>query len=469
MHEDLAYASVRHLRHLLKNSAIGPRELVSLFAERISAHNDVSKAYITDTSALAEREADALEGTEALFGGIPFASKDLFDVKGVPTTAGSRVFYDRIADRDSTCVARLRKAGAVSLGKLNAHEFAYGATGENPHFGTCANAYDPTRIAGGSSSGSAAALAFGLAAFTLGTDTGGSVRVPAAFCGQVGLKPTAGLVPTTGVVPYCWTLDHVGIMARTVTDAADILSVIAGFDAEDPGSVNVPEENYAAGLEEGVSGLRIGIPRAFFYERCDAEILSHVEAVKRFLEDEGAKLVPVTFPDMSQTRTVSLTIQMPEALSAHSTHLRDRGDLYGEDFRAGLAVGQCILAEQYIRAKRFIARYRQETSRIFKDVDLVLTPATPIIAPKLGQSHVMVDGVSEPTGNAVTRYSTFFNMTGNPAVSVPCGMHSEGLPVSVQLVGRYFEEALVLRASRAIERNDKFAIPLPDLRTLKKQ
>ena len=472
MHDDLAYASVRDLRHLLSTRALTASELVGCFADRIATHNDLSKAYITDTSPQAAAEGELLDGdtlADAPLGGIPYASKDLFDVEGVHTTAGSKVFHDRVAERDSTCIARLRQAGGLSLGKLNAHEFAYGATGENPHFGTCINAYDTTRIAGGSSSGSAAALAFGLAAFTLGTDTGGSVRVPAAFCGQVGLKPTAGLVPTTGVVPYCWTLDHVGLMTRTISDCADILSLLAGYDPEDPGSVNVPAEDYASGLEDGVCGLRIGIPESFFFERCDPEILQGTEAVMRHLADMGAELVPVTFPDMAQTRTVSLTVQMPEALSAHSTHLRSRGELYGADFRAGLAVGQCILAEHYIRAKRFIARYRQETNLIFRDVDLVLTPATPVIAPKLGRSHVRVDGVDEPTGNAVTRYSTFFNMTGHPALTLPCGMHSEGLPFSVQLVGRYFEEALLLRAARAIERSDSFSIPLPDPRILEKQ
>lgn len=472
MQHELAFASVCDLRTGLTSGTISPMELAEVFSARIAAYNNVSKAYITDTSKEAACAGQSLHGTALLatpLGGIPYASKDLFDIEGELTTAGSRVFHDRIAEADSTCVARLRAAGALSLGKLNAHEFAYGATGENAHFGTCTNAYDTTRIAGGSSSGSAAALAFGLAAFTLGTDTGGSVRVPAAFCGLIGLKPTAGRVPTTGVVPYCWTLDHVGLMTRTVSDSADILQVIAGYDPADPGSVNTPVEDYAAGLENGVVGLRIGIPDSFFFERCDPEILERTEAVKRFLKDSGAELVPVSFPDMAQTRTVSLTVQMPEALSAHSTWFRDRGDLYGEDFRAGLAVGQCILAEQYIRAKRFIARYRQETNLIFRDVDLALTPATPIIAPKLGQSHVTIDGADEPTGNAVTRYSTFFNMTGHPAVSVPCGMHSAGLPVSVQLVGRYFEEALLLRAARAIERDDRFKIPLPDLRTMETQ
>jgi len=466
MNRDLAFRSVRDLRRMLKDGAIGPGELTSVFAKRIAAHNAVSKAYITETLADAKTEADTLSRSglpETAVAGIPYASKDLFDVKDVLTTAGSKVFHDRIATRDSACVARLRTAGGLSLGKLNAHEFAYGATGENPHYGTCVNAYDTSRIAGGSSSGSAAALAFGLAAFTLGTDTGGSVRVPAAFCGLVGLKPTAGRIPVTGVVPYCWTLDHVGLMTRTVADCADILSLIAGHDPEDPVSVNTPVDNYPAALDGDISGLRIGIPDSFFFERADPEILEKTDGVKAYLAARGATLVPVTFPDMSHSRTVSLTVQMPEALSAHSTTLRERGELYGEDFRAGLAVGQCILAEQYIRAKRFIELYRQQTGAIFREVDLVLTPAAPVIAPHVGQSHVTIDGVDEPTGNAVTRYSTFFNMTGHPALTLPCGMHSKGLPVSVQLVAGYFEEAVLLRAASAIEKNDAFRVPLPGI------
>jgi aspartyl-tRNA(Asn)/glutamyl-tRNA(Gln) amidotransferase subunit A len=395
------------------------------------------------------------------FAGIPYASKDLFDVRGVLTSAGSRVFHDRIATEDAFAIAQMRDAKAISLGKANLHEFAYGATGENEVYGTCVNAYDPSRLAGGSSSGSAAAVAFGLVPASLGTDTGGSVRAPAALNGLVGLKPTIGRVPTTGVVPYCWTLDHVGIMTRDVADCADLLGIIAGYDPRDPGSQNLPVEDYASALDGDISGLRIGIPTNFYYERTDPEILAALEDIKCFVTAKGASLVPVTFPDLEHSRAVSLTVQMPEALSAHSAYLQDRGELYGQDFRAGLALGQTLLAEHYIRAKRFVELYRQKTNALFDEVDLILTPATPEIAQKLGTVKTTRDGVEEPVGNAITRFTTFFNMSGHPALTMPCAIHSEGLPIGLQLVGRYFEESTVLRAAFAIENDGAFSIPHP--------
>ncbi|MBP2239049.1 aspartyl-tRNA(Asn)/glutamyl-tRNA(Gln) amidotransferase subunit A [Sinorhizobium kostiense] len=437
-----------------------------MFAERIDRHNAVSKAFITPTIEAAKRQAAGLsrdELGESPFAGVPYASKDLFDVQGVLTTAGSRVFHDRVAKSDAYAVAKLRAAHAISLGKTNLHEFAYGATGENEFYGTCVNAYDPTRLAGGSSSGSAAAVAFGLVPAALGTDTGGSVRAPAALNGLVGLKPTIGRVPTSGVVPYCWTLDHVGLMTRTIADCADLLRIVAGYDSSDPASVNRPVDNYSDALGQDVSSLRIGIPKNFYYERADDEILAALESVKEYLVVAGAILVPVALPDMEHSRTVSLTVQMPEALSAHSAYVQQRGDLYGADFRAGLALGQCILAEHYVKAKRFVEVYRQETNKLFDDVDLILTPATPEIAQKVGTVKVARNGVNEAIGNAITRYTTFFNMTGHPALTMPCAMHSEGLPIGLQLVGRYFDEMTVLRAAHAIERSGRFSIPLPSL------
>ncbi len=247
-------------------------ELVAEFAARIARLNDLSHAFITVTGDEAAQAAARLTADDLLqspFAGIPFASKDLFDIEGVKTTGGSRVFHDRIATGDAFAIARLRRAGALSMGKTNLHEFAYGATGENEVYGTCVNAYDPSRLAGGSSSGSAATLAFGLVPATLGTDTGGSVRAPAALNGLVGLKPTIGRVPTTGVVPFCWTLDHVGLMTRTVSDCADFLGVVAGHCPQDPSSVDQPVEAYAAALDGDISGLRVGIPENFYYERPD--------------------------------------------------------------------------------------------------------------------------------------------------------------------------------------------------------
>lgn len=466
MTKNLAFKDVKSLKSLLQGGQITPVELVNTFTERIDQYNAVSKAFITTTVDAARAQASRLSREDldrSPFAGIPYASKDLFDVQGVLTTAGSKVFHDRVAKTDAYAIAKLRSAQAISLGKTNLHEFAYGATGENKVYGTSVNAYDPTRLAGGSSSGSAAAVAFGLVPAALGTDTGGSVRAPAALNGLVGLKPTIGRVPTSGVVPYCWTLDHVGLMTRTVSDCADLLSIVAGYDSSDPASVNRPVDTYSDALGQDISGLRIGIPRNFYYERADDEILAAMESVQEYLVTAGAKLVPVTFPDMEHSRTVSLTVQMPEALSAHSAYVQERGDLYGADFRAGLALGQCILAEHYVKAKRFVEVYRQGTNKLFDDVDLILTPATPEIAQKVGTVKVMRNGVNEAIGNAITRYTTFFNMTGHPALTMPCAMHTEGLPIALQLVGRYFDETTVLRAAHAIERSERFLIPLPTL------
>jgi len=449
---------------MLTSGSISPVELVSVFAERIDRHNARSRAFITVTAAEAAEDAASLTDCDlsrSSLAGIPFASKDLIDIAGVKTTAGSRVFHDRIAHEDAFVIRRLRNAGALSMGKTNLHEFAYGATGENEVYGTCINAYDATRLAGGSSSGSAAAVAFGLVPAALGTDTGGSVRAPAALNGLVGLKPTIGRVPTQGIVPYCWTLDHVGIITRTVADSADLLEVVSGYDPRDPASVNLPLETYSDVPELDVSGVRVGIPAEFFFDRCDPQILDALERVKAHLADQGAVLVPVSFPDMEQTRTVSLTVQMPEALSAHSPYLETRGDLYSADFRAGLAVGQCILAEHYVKAKRFIETYRQQTNALFDRVDVILTPATPEVAQQVGTVSTRRDGVDEAIGNAITRYTSFFNMTGHPALTMPCGMHSQGLPIGLQLVGRHFEEKTIFRVAFDIERNEAFSIPLP--------
>ena len=345
------------------------------------------------------------------------------------------------------------------LGKHNLHEFAYGATGDNDTYGTPVNAYDHSRRACGSSSGSAAALAFGLCPFALGTDTGGSVRAPAVLNGLVGLKPTLGRISRRGVMPYSWTLDHVGILARSVSDAALILAAIAGHDPLDSASAAHPVGSYAGALERGLDGLTLGVPDRFYFERADPEILSASEAALRHLEASGARLRTVAMPSLEHSRTVSLTVQMPEALSFHSRYLDDRGELYGRDFRAGLALGQCLLAEHYVRAMRVIELYRRQVNAIFEEVDLLVTPATPVIAPKLGAATVELAGVEEPVGNAVTRFTTFFNMTGHPAITLPVRLHSEGLPMGIQIVAPHFGEETMFAAARCVERHDAFKIP----------
>jgi aspartyl-tRNA(Asn)/glutamyl-tRNA(Gln) amidotransferase subunit A len=379
--------------------------------------------------------------------GIPYACKDLFDVKGMVTTGGSRVLADNVAEHDADVVTRMNQAGAIFIGKNNLHEFAYGATGENTLYGTTPNPYDKSRLAGGSSSGSAGALGYGLCAAALGTDTGGSVRAPAALCGLVGFKPTFGRISTTGVIPYSWSLDHVGTLTRSAADTALLFNILA-TNLQTPPAVKL-------------EALRIGIPEGFFFARADTEILDSVDRLMNFLRSTGAKLIPVTMPSMEHSRTVSLTVQMPEALSYHNRYLDQRGDLYSQDFRAGLALGQCLLAEQYIRAKRFIESYRRDMDRVFDGVDLLLTPATPVIAPKIGAVEVIVDGQVEPAGNAITRYTSFFNMTGHPAIVLPCGMHSEGLPMAAQLIGKHYNDEQLIATAVQIESSYDFRLPLP--------
>jgi aspartyl-tRNA(Asn)/glutamyl-tRNA(Gln) amidotransferase subunit A len=451
MSTSLAFAPIGELAARLRSGEITASSLLQCYADRIATLNVTSKAFIALDIDSARATAESLKigpGDNPLKG-IPYACKDLFDVKGMVTSGGSRVLADNVADHDADAVMRMNRAGAIFIGKNNLHEFAYGATGENALYGTTPNPYDQSRLAGGSSSGSAAALGYGLCAAALGTDTGGSVRAPAALCGLVGFKPTFGRISTEGVIPYSWTLDHVGTLTRSAADTALLFNVLAD-------NVQVPA---AVKLDE----LRIGIPEGFFFERADTEILDSIERLMSFLRDAGAQLKPVAMPSMEHSRTVSLTVQMPEALSYHNRYLEQRGDLYSQDFRAGLALGQCLLAEQYIRAKRFIESYRRDMDEVFDGIDLLLTPATPVIAPKIGAVEVTVDGQAEPAGNAITRYTSFFNMTGHPAITLPCGMHSEGLPIAAQLIGKHYGDERLIAAATLIESSYDFKLPLPNL------
>ncbi len=447
-----AFSSISEIAGRLRNGDITALQLLDQYADRIERLSPTCKAFISLDLERARTKAAAIDAdfdNGAMLTGIPYACKDLFDVRGVITTAGSRVLDDNLAQRDAEAVGRLDRAGAVFIGKNNLHEFAYGATGENQVYGTPPNPYDTTRLAGGSSSGSAAAVGFGLCPAALGTDTGGSVRAPAALCGLVGFKPTIGRISSDGVIPFSWTLDHVGTMTRSAADTAILFEVLA--------------EQYRKTEPVHLDGLTIGIPEVFFFQRCDGEILESLDRLMSFLRDAGARLELVALPSMEYTRSVSLTVQMPEALSYHNRYLGHRGDRYSADFRAGLALGQCLLAEQYIRAKRLVESYRRDMTPVFDAVDIILTPATPVIAPAIGAVEVEIDGHAEPAGNAITRYTSFFNMTGHPAITLPCGIHSTGLPISAQLVGRHHADETLIDTARRIEESYDFKLPLPEL------
>lgn len=449
MNNDILSCSARELSSLIKTRELSPVELTTAYLQEIEQTNPNTDVYITVASELAITQARKAE-EEILNGhyrgplhGIPFACKDLYATKGVRTTGGSRVLEDFVPTYDAQVIKSLYQAGSVLLGKANMHEFAYGATGENPYFGTVSNPYDKTRNAGGSSSGSAAAVASNTAVFALGTDTGGSVRAPSALCGVVGLKPTYGRISLQGVVPYCWSLDHFGVSTKTVYDAALVMDTV---------SKNPPGKGtFAESLDSNVKGMRIGIPRNFFYEDCEKNILEHTKKIIEGLTSRGCEFIDIETPKLDYSRTVSLLIQLPEVLSYHSRYFKEKRDLYGKDMMAGMAVGQFILSEHYIRAKRIVELYKTKMADIFNDVDLLLTPSCPITAPLLDQVTVTTGGRTEAKGNAITRFTSFFNLTGNPAITVPAGTDSNGLPTGVQLVGPHFSEISVLKAADVIE------------------
>jgi aspartyl-tRNA(Asn)/glutamyl-tRNA(Gln) amidotransferase subunit A len=423
------------------------------FAHTLLGHIDAaasSHSYITVTRdhalARAKAIAAASERGSGLFG-IPYACKDLFFTRGIETTGGSRARRGWIPDHDAAVIERLSAAGAILVGKTNMHEFAHGITGENPVFGTPVNPYDSTRLAGGSSSGSATAVAQGLACFALGSDTGGSTRVPAALCGLVGLKPTYGRVSLFGAIPYSWSVDHAGILANSAEDTAAVLQVVAGFDARDPASADLPVDDYGAALNTPLP-RRLGILSAASMPVLEPSVANAYRHAIDGFKAAGAEISEIVLPDLAEARTVALLIQMPEALAYHRRGLAEQGALYGADVRAGFAVGEFILAEHYVTAKRMMERYRQQMATAFRQVDAILTPTCPIVAPKLGQTTVTLGGRELPVGNALTCFTSLFNMTGNPAVSVPCGFDEGGLPIGLQIVGRPFEEGTILRLAR---------------------
>ena len=456
-HCDLTIKPITELAPMVEKGIISPIDFVDAFLKKIQKANDILKAYITVAGEKARSAAK--EATDQIhkgnylgpLHGLPYACKDLFLTKGIQTTGGSKVLAGLIPDKDADAIQKLNMSGGVLLGKLNQHEFAYGATGVNAHFGTVLNPWDTSCLAGGSSSGSAAAVAAGLAVYALGTDTGGSTRAPAALCGVVGLKPTYGLINTKGVIPYCWSLDHVGILTRTVADTSIVFKALAQDTRGSQGDYREIIGQFSDSPSDDISKLRIGIPKTFFNEKTDPEILASVKNVIRECETNKAELIEIDMPPMDKTRTVSLLVQLPEMLSYHSRYLPQKKELYGEDVRGGMALGQFILAENYIRAKRMMQYYRLKLKQTFETVDIIITPTCPITAPAVGSQFVTVQNEKEPVGNAITRFTSFFNLTGNPAITIPCGIHSSGLPIGVQLIGRHFEENLLLKTAYFLE------------------
>lgn len=436
---------------LIRRGELSPVALTEAILDRIAQLNPTLNAYLAvaaETARQEAREADRLlrDGRADQFPllGAPLALKDLFDVQGLPTTAGSIIRANALATEDSTVASRLRQRGALLLGKLNMHEWGLGVTTVNPHFGPTRNPWDVERIPGGSSGGPAAAVAAGLCLGSVGSDTGGSIRIPAALCGIVGLKPTYGRISLRGAIPLSWSLDHAGPMTRTVRDAALMLQGLAGYDPGDPACANVPVDDYLD-LEQGVRGLRVGAPRDYFFDDLDTEVETAVRGAIDHLARLGMDVREVRLPETEAARAASVTVLLCDAFAYHRDHLRERPQDFGADVRTRLQEAVAISGSDYALARRAQVEWQRRLERLFDEVDILATPTTPIPAPRIDQ----VEAVSASFNLA--RLTRPLNLAGVPALSLPCGFTQSGLPIGLQLVGRAWSEATLLRAAYAYE------------------
>jgi aspartyl-tRNA(Asn)/glutamyl-tRNA(Gln) amidotransferase subunit A len=447
--DDLTRMSIREVADLVRKKKVSPVELTTACLARIDRFNPALNAFITIMAESAleqarEAEAEVKRGKwRGPLHGVPIALKDLFDTAGVRTTAASALFEDRIPAEDAEVVRRLKAAGAVLLGKTNMHEFAFGGSSIVSYFGAVHNPWELSHIAGGSSGGSAAALAAELCYGALGSDTAGSVRLPAAHCGIVGLKPTYGLVSTRGVIPLSWSLDHIGPMARTVADTALMLQAIAGYDPQDITSEQMKVPDYEAALRANVSSIRIGVPREFFFADLDPDIESAMKEALSGLGKLTAGIREFALPanTMEALRDV---VRAAEAFAYHREFVAKTPELYQPLTLRRIRLGADVTTPAYIQGRRDLAQLRRTAGKSFESVDALVTPTLPIPPP----------AISDPRADDIlptVRNTSPFNVSGLPSISVPCGFTSTGLPIGLQIIGPPGGDAVVLQLAHAYE------------------
>ena len=437
---------------LVRDQRVSPLELTEACLARIESVEPRLNAFITVTADVARAQAREA-GNEIAAGryrgplhGIPVAVKDLFATKGIRTTAGSRILADWIPLEDATVVRMLREAGAVLLGKLGLHEFAYGVSSVNPHFGDVHNPWDTTKIPGGSSGGSAVAVVAGEAYAALGSDTGGSIRIPASLCGCVGLKPTFGRASLFGAVPLAWSLDHPGPLARTVRDVAVAIAAIAGHDPRDPISADRPVPDFLAGIDAGPRKLRVGVPTDHVWDECDPAIAGAVRAAIEALARAGAEVREVRWPRAAEYARASSAVLGVEARAYHEGAFPGRSAEYGPLIRARLASQGDVDAETYARSMKLLVEARAGAAdRDLGGVDVLAMPTVP------SRPWTIEEAKAIPRPSEWTRITKIFDLTGQPAISIPCGLDPDGLPIGLQFAARMWDEAAVLRAARAYE------------------
>jgi aspartyl-tRNA(Asn)/glutamyl-tRNA(Gln) amidotransferase subunit A len=463
---DLTTLTLVETRNLIQAGQISPVELTAAYLERIERIDPLLNCFITLTSELAIQNARQAEKTlqrrsgrrritaHSLLG-IPLALKDLYETRGVRTTAGSTFFNEYIPIEDAIAVKKLRRAGAIILGKLNMHEIALGVTNVNPHFGACHNPWDRARITGGSSGGSAAALAAELCLGSLGSDSGGSIRIPASLCGVVGLKPTYGRVSLRGLIPLSWNTDHAGPMAKCVQDVATLFQVIAGYDRSDPASIKHPTGEYLSALYKGVKGWRVALAVGDYFDHTDPEVWLAVQSAAQIFQALGAQVEHTQFPGLLQAAQANGLMVISDAAAYHHERLQSQPEGFGDDILRRLQMGDAKTSREYIQARHTQTLLRRQFEQFFEDYEVLLLPATPVAAPLIEGPDAL-----EQAG-LLTRYTAPFNLTGLPALSLPCGFTSQGLPIGLQLVARPWAEANLLQAAYAYEQATEWHYPRP--------
>lgn len=466
---DLGRWTLSTLSDALRTKQISPLEITRACLERVEQHDTRVNAFITTLTkpalaAAARAESEILRGNyRGALHGVPCAVKDLFLTRGVRTTCGSKVLSEFVPSYDAAAVERLDQAGAVLLGKLNMHEFAFGATSVNPHYGPVRNPWDLSRMTGGSSGGAAAAIASSFAFLTIGTDTGGSVRIPAALCGVCGLKPTYGRVSRYGAYPLAWSMDHVGPIAGTVRDLAVAMNVLAGRDERDPTSAKRPVPDYAGALSADLDGVKLGVPDQFYFDGLYDEVRAGVDRALTRLKELGATISPVSIDRLPDAARAASIILFAEAGASLEKWHRTSPDALGDDVRARLEAAVNVTAAEYLKALRVRRRIQDAFARTFRTVDALITPQLPITAPLIDETTVPIDGRAEPIPAALTRLTRIYNLTGLPCLSVCCGYSGSGLPIGLQIAARPFDEAMVLRIGDAFERHTQTKVKRPDL------
>ena len=465
--QQLTYLSIGDAARAIENREISPVDLVEATLDRIEKLDETVGAYVTvmgEAARQAAREAEIAIAKGQYRGplhGIPVSLKDIVYVKGVRNTAGSKVMADFVPDYDATVTEKLESAGAIILGKAQMYEFAMGPK-TTYHYGPTRNPWDLERVTTGSSSGSAAGVAAGLAQGSIGTDTGGSVRGPASMCGVVGLKPTYGRVSRYGVTPLSWSMDNIGPLTRTVRDTAIMMNAIAGYDPNDPGSINAPVPDYTSMLDESIRGMRLGISTDYFAAGMDPEFEAAFNEALGVLKSAGASVHEVSFPTMIHAQAAHSVILLSEAASVHEERIRSSASQFGGNPRTRTELGSFLLATDYLKAQRVRTVFQREFAAAMRDIDLFVCPTSPGPPPRFDESVAANDGRQAVRG-APNRFRRPFNLVGAPAVSLPCGFTRGGIPVGLQIVGRPMEDGLVLKLAHAYEQSTEWNKRRPPL------